>query len=173
MCIRLAGVCEDSIVDGHGIRYTIFVQGCPHHCVGCHNPQTHDFNGGYFADEDEILKAIEDNPLLDGVTFSGGEPFCQALSLAHLGENIKEKFSDLDIVTYTGYTFEYLLENATSNNGYLELLKVSDMLVDGKFEQSKHSYDLVFRGSSNQRFIDCKKSLKSMKAVKFQYKQAI
>ncbi|MGN1411558.1 MAG: anaerobic ribonucleoside-triphosphate reductase activating protein [Oscillospiraceae bacterium] len=167
MNIRLAGICEDSIVDGHGIRYTIFVQGCPHHCEGCHNPQTHDFNGGYLSTIDEIMQCIEENPLLDGVTFSGGEPFCQAKQLAYLGRKINELNPNLDIITYTGFTFEYLLSHANEDNGYLELLKVSNMLVDGKFEKDKQSYDLVFRGSSNQRFIDCQRSLKSKKAINF------
>lgn len=169
MNIRLAGICEDSIVDGHGIRCTIFVQGCPHHCSGCHNPQTHDFDGGYVASIEEILQSIEDNPLLDGVTFSGGEPFCQAKPLAYLGREVRKLSHNLDIITYTGFTFEYLLSHTDEDNGYLELLKVSDMLVDGKFEKDKQSYDLVFRGSSNQRFIDCQKSLKSNKAVKFKF----
>lgn len=167
MNIRLAGICEDSIVDGHGIRYTIFVQGCPHHCDGCHNPQTHSFNGGYIVTTKEILKSIHENPLLDGITFSGGEPFCQSKSLSYLGNMIKKENPNLDIITYTGFTFEYLLENATQDNSYLELLKVSDILVDGRFEKDKQSYNLVFRGSSNQRFIDCKKSLKSKRVVKF------
>lgn len=166
MNIRLAGICEDSIVDGPGFRCTIFVQGCPHHCEGCHNPQTHDFFGGYITSTDEILKSIEENPLLDGVTFSGGEPFCQAKQLAYLGNQIKSLNLNLDIIVYTGFTFEYLLKNANQDNGYLELLKVADMLIDGKFEMDKQSYDLVFRGSSNQRFIDCQKSLKAKKVVK-------
>jgi anaerobic ribonucleoside-triphosphate reductase activating protein len=167
MNIRLAGVNDDSIVDGHGIRYTIFVQGCPHHCEGCHNPQTHNFEGGTITSTDTLLQNIEENPLLDGVTFSGGEPFCQAKALAYLGDSIKKLNKNLDIITYTGYTFEYLLSHATPTNGYLELLKVSDMLVDGKFEKDKQSYDLVFKGSSNQRFIDCKNSLQHRKAVEF------
>jgi anaerobic ribonucleoside-triphosphate reductase activating protein len=167
MNIQLAGISDDSIVDGHGIRYTIFVQGCPHHCEGCHNPQTHDFNGGYLTTTDRLLSEIQENPLLDGVTFSGGEPFCQAKALAHLGIEVKSLGMGLDIITYSGYTIEYLLAHATPENYYLELLKVTDMLVDGKFEIDKQSYELVFRGSSNQRFIDCKKSLKYGKAVEF------
>ena len=83
--LRLAGTVEDSIVDGPGIRYTIFVQGCPHHCPGCHNPQTHDFAGGYLADPKSLLEEIRKNPLLSGVTFSGGEPFCQPEALVDLG----------------------------------------------------------------------------------------
>ena len=89
MKIRMAGVANDSIVDGEGIRFTLFVQGCPHNCEGCHNPQTHDFNSGYIDDTDKILEQIKQNPLLDGVTFSGGEPFCQAEALSYLGKQLK------------------------------------------------------------------------------------
>lgn len=167
MNIRLAGTCNDSIVDGHGIRYTIFVQGCPHHCDGCHNPQTHDFFGGYVDTTEHLIDEILENPLLDGVTFSGGEPFCQANELFYLGSAIKSIKPQLDIITYSGFTFEHLFKNANQYNGYLNLLKISDMLVDGKFEKDKQSYDLVFRGSSNQRFIDCKKSITYKKAIEF------
>ncbi len=160
MDIRLAGVSQDSIVDGHGIRYTIFVQGCPHNCYGCQNPQTHSFTGGYLKSVDDIINDILENPLLDGVTFSGGEPFCKAKQLAYLGNKVKSLGRGLDIITYTGYTFEYLYQNATKENGYMELLTVSDMIVDGQFQMDKKSYDLVFRGSSNQRFIDCANSIK-------------
>lgn len=167
MNIRLAGVNDDSIVDGHGIRYTIFVQGCPHHCKGCHNPQTHDFNSGYITTTEELLESIKENPLLDGVTFSGGEPFCQAKELAHLGRKILSLGLHLDIITYTGFTIEYLLSHANETNGYLELLEVSTMLVDGKFQLDKQSYDLVFRGSSNQRFIDCRHTLMYHKPIEY------
>ena len=165
MKIRMAGVANDSIVDGEGIRFTLFVQGCPHNCEGCHNPQTHDFNSGYIDDTDKILEQIKQNPLLDGVTFSGGEPFCQAEALSYLGKQIKGL--GYDIVTYTGYTFEYLLEHGNKENKWLDLLKVSDFLVDGRFELDKKRWDLRFRGSSNQRYLDCKESLKQGKAIEF------
>lgn len=158
MNITIAGTVNDSIVDGSGMRYAIFVQGCPHGCEGCHNPQTHDFFGGSVTDTDTLLAAIKANPLLSGVTFSGGEPFCQAKELAHLGEQIKA-IGGLDIVTYTGFTLEYLLENSTDENGYSRLLNVTDYLIDGRFEIDKKDLLLKFRGSSNQRIIDVKKSL--------------
>lgn len=161
MEVRIAGTANDSIVDGPGLRFTIFTQGCPHNCEGCHNPQTHRFDDGEVVSIEELYERIIKNPLLDGVTFSGGEPFCQAIPLARLGERVHEL--GLDIITYTGYTFEYLLENADENNGYFELLNVTDFLIDGKFEIDKKSYLLKFRGSSNQRYIDCKKSLKTGK----------
>ena len=104
MELRIAGTANDSIVDGPGIRFTVFTQGCPHNCEGCHNPQTHSFDGGEIADTIELFEKIRSNPLLDGVTFSGGEPFCQSNALADLGRKIHE--IGLNIVTYTGYTFE-------------------------------------------------------------------
>ena len=162
MELRIAGTVNDSIVDGPGIRFTVFVQGCPHNCKGCHNPQTHDFEGGTVADTEELLEKIKGNPLLDGVTFSGGEPFCQAEALASLGKQIKEL--GLNIVTYTGYTFEKLYEDRSLNN-WDELLGVTDILIDGPFILEQKDWEIKFRGSSNQRYIDCKKSLETGKAV--------
>lgn len=162
MEIRIAGTVNDSIVDGFGIRFTVFTQGCPHNCEGCHNPQTHDFAGGTLTDTDELLDKIKANPLLDGVTFSGGEPFAQAKALAYLGKQIKEL--GLDIVTYTGYTFEKLYTDR-DKNGWGELLAVTDYLIDGPFILAEKSYDVKFRGSKNQRYIDCQASLKEGRAV--------
>ena len=127
MELRIAGTVNDSIVDGPGIRFTVFVQGCPHNCKGCHNPQTHDFEGGTVTTTEKLLEKIKGNPLMDGVTFSGGEPFCQAQALASLGKEIKKL--GLNIVTYTGYTFEKLFESRDQNN-WDELLKVTDILID-------------------------------------------
>lgn len=160
--LRIAGTVNDSIVDGEGIRFTIFTQGCPHHCEGCHNPQTHDFNGGTVVNTDELLEKIKENPLLDGVTFSGGEPFCQAHELAVLGKKIKSL--GLDITTYTGYTFEELYTNRDKNH-WDELLTVTDILIDGRFVPELKNWTIKFRGSSNQRYIDCQESLKEGRAV--------
>jgi len=162
MNLKIAGTVSDSIVDGEGIRFTIFVQGCPHRCKGCQNPQTHDFEGGKIISFDEILEKIKSNPLLDGVTFSGGEPFCQAHELAQLAIEIKKL--NLNIVTYTGYDFEYLYENR-SKNGYGELLENTDILIDGKFIEELKDWKIRFRGSSNQRYLDCKKSLEYGKPI--------
>lgn len=163
MKIRMSGVVGESIVDGPGIRYAVFVQGCPHHCEGCHNPSTHDFAGGYDDDTDELLKKILSNPLIDGVTFSGGEPFCQAKPLAELGRQIKQR--GLGVMAYTGFTVEELLKNANDENGYMELLSVLDILVDGRFVLSLKSYECLFRGSTNQRIIDVPGTLKEGHAV--------
>lgn len=158
--LRIAGTVNDSIVDGEGIRFTIFTQGCPHNCKGCHNPQTHDFNGGEFVEIGVLLDKIKANPLLDGVTFSGGEPFCQAEILAKLGADIKSL--GLDIITYTGYTFEELYN---SRDDWRKLLEVTDILIDGKFVLELKDWQTKFRGSSNQRYLDCKKSLEQGRAV--------
>lgn len=162
MELRIAGTANDSIVDGPGIRFTIFTQGCPHNCKGCHNPQTHDFSGGELTDTDTLLERIKANPLLDGVTFSGGEPFCQAEALAALGREIKKL--GLNIVTYTGYTFEQLY-NDREKNGLGELLAVTDHLIDGPFILEQKDWNIKFRGSSNQRYIDCQASLRQGSAV--------
>ena len=162
MKLRIAGTVNDSIVDGPGIRFTIFTQGCPHNCKGCHNPQTHDFNGGELIDTDALLVKVKENPLLDGVTFSGGEPFCQAEALALLGKQIKAL--GLNIITYTGYTFEHLIDHQ-KENGWGELLKITDFLIDGPFILEQKDWEIKFRGSSNQRYIDCQESLKQGRAV--------
>ena len=154
MNIRLFGTANDSIVDGPGIRYAVFVQGCPHNCTDCHNPGSHDFNGGYLKDIDELTAEIKSNPLLDGVTFSGGEPFCSAKELTALADKL-----EMNVVCYTGYLFEDLLKGANEENGWYSLLKRIDILIDGPFQADKKSYDLLFKGSSNQRIIDVKKSL--------------
>lgn len=162
--LRIAGTVNDSIVDGPGVRFTIFTQGCPHHCRGCHNPQTHDFNGGEVVTIESILKQIQDNPLLDGVTFSGGEPFCQAKPLYELALEIKKL--GMNIIIYTGYVIEDLLKiEGESNNFYKELLSATDYLIDGPFELGKRNILLKFRGSSNQRIIDVQKSINEGKIV--------
>lgn len=142
---------EESIVDGPGIRFSIFVQGCPHHCPGCHNPQTHSFTEGYFMDIDELFSLYQENPLLAGSTFSGGEPFCQPGPLAELGEMIHSVGGN--IITYTGYTYEKLLELGEGNPDILHLLNVTDTLVDGPFVEALKDLELPFRGSTNQRII--------------------
>ena len=152
--LRIAGIIRESIVDGPGIRFAVFGQGCPHNCQGCHNPDSHDFEGGDDCAIDKILEEIDKNPLLKGVTFSGGEPFCQAEEFAELGEKIRER--GLSVVTFTGYTYEELLDmNDESAN---RLLEVTDLLIDGRYEADKRDLTLRFRGSGNQRIIDMNKT---------------
>lgn len=152
--IRVAGIIKESIADGPGIRYVIFAQGCRHHCPGCHNPHTHSFEGGSMMDAETILKQIKSNPLLDGVTFSGGEPFEQAEVFAELAREVAGL--GLSTIVYTGYTYEYLTENSSANPGWARLLEFADTLVDGPFVQELQDPMLQFRGSSNQRIIDLK-----------------
>lgn len=148
--LRISGVEPESIVDGKGIRYVIFTQGCPHHCPGCHNPQTHDFAGGYLADTDKLLDELRQNPLLKGVTFSGGEPFCQPAPLAELAEKIHAL--GLDVTVYSGFTYEQLVDKR--DPAVDALLRQADVLVDGRYEEDQRDLTLRFRGSSNQRVID-------------------
>ena len=161
--LRLAGVIRESIVDGPGIRMTVFTQGCPHHCKGCHNEQTWDFEGGYESSTERILEEAQKDPLLRGLTFSGGEPFSQAQNMAILAKEAKEK--GYDIFCYTGYTFEKLLSEFDAHPEYKELLENCDWLVDGPFVLEKRSLMLKFRGSTNQRILDVKKSLECGVAV--------
>lgn len=165
MKIRIADIANDSIVDGPGLRLTIFTQGCPHKCKGCHNPQTHSLEGGKIVDTDYILSAIRKNILLDGVTFSGGEPFLQPEPLCEIAKEVKAM--GLNIITYTGFAFEELIKN----EDYRQLLELSDYIIDGKFEEDKKSLSLQFRGSSNQRIIDVKKSLEQNKAIEIQFEE--
>ena len=161
MRISLSGVTGDSIVDGPGLRLTIFTQGCLHHCPGCHNPQTHDPEGGSWADTEDILAAAAENPLLDGITLSGGDPFLQPVPCLALAEGAHK--IGLNVWTYTGYTWEALLEENDTEK--LALLKETDVLVDGPFLRAERSLELRFCGSRNQRLIDVKKSLAEGKVV--------
>ena len=161
MRISLSGVTGDSIVDGLGLRLTIFTQGCLHHCPGCHNPQTHDPEGGSWADTEDILAAAAENPLLDGITLSGGDPFLQPVPCLALAEGAHK--IGLNVWTYTGYTWEALLEENDAEK--LALLKETDVLVDGPFLLAERSLELRFCGSRNQRLIDVKKSLAEGKVV--------
>ncbi|MDR0944036.1 MAG: anaerobic ribonucleoside-triphosphate reductase activating protein [Ruminococcus sp.] len=160
--LRISGLSNDSIVDGPGLRFVIFTQGCDMHCEGCHNPSTWDKNGGYLITFEEVLSKIAANPLLDGVTLSGGEPFLQARSLAEL---VRMFPKNLNIICYTGFTYEYLIENANKENGYKELLSVTDTLIDGEFIESEKDYNLDFKGSRNQRSIDVKASMENKKII--------
>ena len=152
--LRIAETVPESIVDGPGIRYVIFTQGCPHGCPGCHNPQTHDFSGGRDADMKEILAQISGNPVILGVTFSVGEPFMQAEALAPIGEAVKRQGKNLMI--YTGFLLEELQKMEVP--GVQRLLELADILVDGPFLLEQRDLTLPYRGSANQRVIDLAKT---------------
>jgi anaerobic ribonucleoside-triphosphate reductase activating protein len=155
--LRLAGIVRESIVDGPGIRFVVFSQGCPHRCPGCHNSQTWDFDGGFATTPEQILGEVHKNPLLTGVTLSGGEPFCQSAAMAKTAKAVRDK--GLDVITYTGFTFEKLLEKAHSEPEIEALLKQTDILIDGPFIKDLQNYELKYTGSANQRAIDVQASL--------------
>ncbi len=158
--LDLSGIVSDSIVDGPGIRTTIFCQGCPHHCPGCHNPETWDFGCGTQVPVEYLLDVVRSNPLCRGVTFSGGEPFAQAAGFAKLAKLLKEK--GYEVASYSGYTFEELLEGSEEQKA---LLAAIDILIDGPFLMAEKSLEIAFRGSRNQRILDVKKSLAEGRAV--------
>lgn len=151
--IRISGIVEESIVDGPGIRLVVFTQGCKHNCNGCHNPETHSLKGGTLVDLNNILHRIKTNPLLDGITLSGGEPFEQAIECSILAKEVRKL--GLNVVTYTGYTFEEIMRR----ENFRSLLLETDLLIDGKFEMENKTMMLSFRGSSNQRIINVRKYL--------------
>ncbi len=161
--LRISGIIPESIVDGPGIRFVVFSQGCKHHCKGCHNPSTFDLNGGSIVDIENIMNQIKKNPLLKGVTFSGGEPFLQARTFSKLAKKCHDM--GLDVISYTGYTFETLINGFEQNPDWKNLLENIDILIDGPFIEEKKSLMLLFKGSSNQRILDAKLSLKQGKAV--------
>lgn len=152
MQIRLYGVVDDSIVDGPGFRLAVFTQGCPHHCPGCHNPESHAMDGGKLRDTAEILAMMDDNPLLDGITLSGGEPFMQCEACRELGRAAHER--GLNVWCFTGFLYEQLLERPEAR----ALLDEVDVLVDGPFMLDERSLALRFRGSRNQRVIDMRRT---------------
>ena len=158
--LDLAGIVNDSIVDGPGIRMTVFAQGCPHHCQGCHNPETWQFGCGTPMEEERIADIVATNPLCRGVTFSGGEPFAQAEGFTKLAKLLKSR--GYEVASYSGYTFEELTKGTEAQQ---ELLKSIDVLIDGRFELGQRSLEIAFRGSKNQRIIDVQKSLIAGKPV--------
>ena len=157
--VRVAGRIAESIVDGPGLRYVLFTQGCPHRCPGCHNPDTHDFGGGTPVVLRDILADIRRNPLLRGVTFSGGEPFCQSEALIPLAAALKSL--GYHPTAYTGYVWEDLARDSAASR----LLPFLDMLVDGPFVAARRSLELRFRGSSNQRILDVPAGLRAGRPV--------
>ena len=146
--MNISGIIYDSVVDGEGIRNTLFISGCLHHCYGCHNPQTWDFNYGYeFTKEKqkEFIKKCKDNPLLDGITISGGDPVYSSKELIPFLKEYKKENPTHTIWLYTGFKYEDIKDN--------KILKLIDVLVDGKYIEDLRDITLAFRGSSNQRII--------------------
>lgn len=153
MTLRIAGTVEESIVDGPGLRYVLFTQGCPHHCPGCHNPETHNFSSGRQVNLAWVLADVGKNPITRGVTFSGGEPFCQSAALSALAKELRAR--GYHLTAFSGYTYEQISVDMEKR----ALLEELDILVDGPFMETEKSMTLRFRGSRNQRIIDVPASL--------------
>jgi len=161
--MRVAGMIQDSIVDGPGLRFVVFAQGCDKNCEGCHNPESHDFNGGKEITVDKIVAEMLSNPLTDGLTLSGGEPFLQAEECAQLAAAAKSR--GLNVWAYSGNTFEELLEISKTDQAASRLLELTDVLIDGRFILAQRSLMIKWRGSRNQRVLDMPKSLCAGEAV--------
>lgn len=157
--MRLFGAVENSTVDGKGIRYTLFVQGCNHHCKGCHNSGSWDYNGGYEREVSDIIDDINKVKLIKGVTFSGGEPFDKAKELKQVLNGVKRVHSKYNFWSFTGYLFEEIYDSKDEEK--LSFLRSLDVLVDGEFILEKRNLMLAFRGSENQRVIDVKRTLEN------------
>ena len=155
--MRVAGIIQDSIVDGPGLRFVLFAQGCDKNCEGCHNPGARPQDGGAEMDIGAVIAEMLRNPLTDGLTLSGGEPFLQAADCARVAAEARSR--GMGVWAYTGYTFEELTEKAKTDAAVCGLLELIDVLVDGRFELARRSLDLKWRGSGNQRVIDLPKSL--------------
>ena len=144
--MNISGISHPDVNNGLGLRVTIWVSGCIHHCKGCHNPETWDFNHGKeFTDDDKqiVFEQLE-KPYIKGVTFSGGDPLCSYKDVLELAREIKEKYPSKDIWIFTGFKFEKVAEH------FGDILKYVDYIVDGKFEIDKRDVSLAFRGSKNQ-----------------------
>lgn len=159
MLFRLAGEIKHSLVNGPGIRYVVFFQGCPHHCDGCQNPETHDITGGEEEDTEEVIQRIRITKFLDGVTISGGDPLMQPEACAAIAQAAHEM--GLSVWVYTGWKFEDILGDSRK----LKALRSIDVLVDGEFVSELKSEDALWRGSRNQRLIDVKQSLEEKHIV--------
>jgi len=161
--LRIAGLVQDSIVDGPGFRFAVFTQGCELRCSGCHNPETWDEAGGTEIPIEEIIKEMLSNPLTDGLTLSGGEPLEQAADCAGLAAAARE--NGLNVWIFTGKTFEHLHEEAKTDYNIEKLLSLTDVMVDGKFVLTERTLSVKWCGSRNQRILDVPKSLAEGKAA--------
>ena len=155
--MQIAGKIDNSLVNGDGMRFVLFMSGCPHKCIGCHNEEMQNYNYGDSIEIDEIFNTIKSNMgIINGITYSGGEPFEQPESLIMLSKRIKNELN-INIWCYTGYLLEDILDS--SNFKQIELLNYIDVLIDGKFDINKTSNPLKYTGSSNQRIIYLKEGI--------------
>lgn len=157
--MRIAGQRKHSFVDGPGIRYVIFFQGCIHNCPGCHNPDTHDPNGGTEVPVERVISEMLKVKHIGGVTLSGGDPLLQPEACIAIADAAHKQ--GYDVWAYTGWTFETILEDRDKR----KVLQHLDVLVDGQFVVALRSEQCKYRGSTNQRIIDCQTSLERGQAV--------
>lgn len=150
--LRISRIVEKTKVEGPGLRYAIWVQGCPIRCEGCFNPHTWDMGGGELREimdiAAEVQAARQSSPELEGVTFLGGEPFSQAYELSLLARKVREM--DLSVVTFSGYDYDTLRHS--NHLGWQRLLEETDLLIDGPYIQSQHDLSRPWIGSRNQRY---------------------
>ena len=165
--MKIAGFYDESISNGLGWRAVLFVSGCPHHCPGCHNKEAQDFNYGEEFNEEEILKRIKENSILNGITISGGEPLCKENihGVLKFIKDVKEIRPEFNVWCYSGYTLDQLIDRNDEETN--KCLSEIDVLVDGRFVEAKKDPTLKFRGSSNQRILDLKPSLQTHKFIEY------
>lgn len=152
LTLRIAGIEEDSIVDGPGLRMTVFAQGCLRNCKGCHNPQTHALDQGTLTSAKDLLEQFCSDPLLSGITFSGGEPFLQPEPLLWLAKEVHRLGKN--VMAFSGYTLEELLDQGLERPAVTDLVNEVDYLVDGPYIEELRNLELEYRGSSNQRYLN-------------------
>lgn len=165
----ISGIVKESLVDGLGVRATIFISGCRHNCKGCQNPETHNFKRGIEFDEElqeAIIKDIKNDPLIQGITLSGGDPMFSARELVEFVKLVKQELNDINIWCYSGFTYEMIIYGKDLD--MINLLKMCDVLVDGKFIEEQKDLTLPFRGSKNQRIIDVRESLKQKQVIEIE-----
>ena len=169
--MKYADIKNNDIVDcGSGIAVSFWTQGCPHHCHGCHNPQTWDFNGGKEDSVeniiDYIIKAIKANNINRNFSILGGEPFCpeNIEDVLRIIKAIKSEYPNIKIYVWTGYTYEDLISKKLATY-FLEIRNYIDYLIDGLYEEDKRNITLFLRGSSNQRVIDIKRTEEEGKVI--------
>ena len=165
--MKIAGFYDESISNGLGWRAVLFVSGCPHHCPGCHNKEAQDFNYGEEFNEEEILKRIKENSILNGITISGGEPLCKENipGVLKFIKDVKEIRPEFNVWCYSGYTLDQLIDRNDEETN--KCLNEIDVLVDGRYVKEKKDPTLKFRGSSNQRILDLKPSLQTHKFIEY------
>lgn len=170
--IRLFSMMNDSIVDGEGFRFAIFTQGCKWGCTGCHNPASHDINGGTLIEIEDIVEKIVGNKMLEGVTISGGEPFLQPKEVYTLIKEISSRLPELNFWIYTGYRIEKLFELASENEYIAGILEMTKVIVDGQFDIELKDISKM-RGSTNQRFVDVQRTIRSMQEMGKTFKDGL